>query len=52
MRRWTKPRNSIAELAAEFEGREKAIATALEDLKYEMVRALILHEKKRLDGAR
>lgn len=40
----------VSELAAEFEGREKAIAAAIEDLKYEMVRALILHEKKRLDG--
>ena len=40
----------IADLAPEFEGREKAIVSAIEDLKYEMVRTLILHEKKRLDG--
>ncbi len=40
----------VAELAGEFPGKEKAIAAALEDLKYEMVRSLIIHEKKRLDG--
>ncbi|PKN45720.1 MAG: polyribonucleotide nucleotidyltransferase [Deltaproteobacteria bacterium HGW-Deltaproteobacteria-17] len=40
----------IAELAPEFEGKEKAIGACIGDLKYEMVRALILHEKKRLDG--
>ena len=40
----------VAELAPEFEGREKAISAAIEDLKYHMVRSLILHEKKRLDG--
>ncbi len=40
----------VAELAAEFAGREKAIAAEIEELKYHAVRAMILQEKKRLDG--
>ncbi len=40
----------LEKLAPEMEGKEKQISAAIGQLKYDMVRALILHEKKRLDG--
>jgi len=39
-----------AALATEFPDQEKAIGSAFSDLKYDVVRAMIVNDKKRLDG--
>ncbi len=41
---------TLETLAAEFPEKEKAISAAFSDLKYEAVRAMIVQQKKRLDG--
>ena len=43
-------REVVQTLAAEFEGREKEIATLYADLKYRIMRETVIREKKRVDG--
>ena len=43
-------REVVQTLAAEFEGRDKEIATLYADLKYRIMRETVIREKKRVDG--